>query len=78
MLIAYVNDTTLFASVPPLHIRYFIAESLNRESAKINGWCKLGGMKMDPTKTHFMTVSRSTTAFSPHPYLSIDDMPLTA
>ena len=74
---AYAGDATIFASVPSPLMRPFIAEYLNRDLAKIIAWCKLWGMKMNPTKTQCMTVSRSRTAFSPHPYLFIDDVPLT-
>ena len=39
--VAYADDATLFASVPSPHMRPFIAESLNRDLAKISAWCKL-------------------------------------
>ena len=58
-------------------MRPFIAHSLNRNLAKINTWCKLWGMKMNPTKTQCMIVSRSRTAFPPHLDLFISDVPLT-
>ena len=49
--IAYADDATLSESVPSPHMRLFIAESLNRDLAEISAWCKLWGMKMNPTKT---------------------------
>ena len=76
-LVAYANDATLSASVPSPHMRPFIVESLNRDLDKISAFCKLLGMKMNPTKTQCMTVSRSRTVFSLHPDFFIDDVPLT-
>ena len=74
---AYADDATLFASVPSPHMKSFIAESLNRDLAKISARCKLWGTKMNPTKTQCTTVSRSRTAFLPLPDLFIGDVPLT-
>ena len=76
-LVAYADDATLFASVPSPHMRPIIAESLNRDLAKISALCKLWGMKMNPNKTQCTTVSRSRTAFLPHPDLFVDNVPLT-
>ena len=67
----------MISSVPSPHRRPFIAESLNRDLTKISAWCKLSCMKMIPTKSQCMTVSRSITAFLPHPDLFIDDVQLT-
>ena len=50
-LVAYADDATLFASVPSPHMMSFIADSLNKDLGKISTWCKLWGMKMNPTKT---------------------------
>ena len=58
-------------------MRPFIAESLNRDLAKISAWRIMRAMKMNHTETQCMTVSRSRTAFPPSPDLSIDDVPLT-
>ena len=63
-LVAYADYATLFASVPSPHMRPFIAESLHRVLNKISAWCKLWGMKMIPTKTQCMTISKSRTAFA--------------
>ena len=76
-LVAYADDATHFASVPSPHMKPFIADSLCRDLAKICAGYKLRGMKMNPTKTHCMTMSRSRTAFSPHPDLFIGDVPLS-
>ena len=66
-LVAYEDDATFFVSVLSPHLRLFIAESLNRDLVGIS-------LKMNLTKTQCMTVSRSRTAFSPHPDLFIDDV----
>ena len=38
-LVAYADDATLFASVPSSRMRPEIAESLNRDLARISAWC---------------------------------------
>ena len=75
-LVAYADDATLIAPVTSPLMRPVVAESLNRDLAKISAWCKMWGMKMNPTKTQCMIVSRSRSAFPPHPDLFIDDVPL--
>ena len=75
-LVAYADDATLIASVPSPLMRPVVAASLNRDLAKISSWCKMWGMKMNPSKTQCMIVSRSRTAFPSHPDLFIDDVPL--
>ena len=75
--VAFADRATLFVSAPSLHMRPFVAESLNRDLAKISAWCKLRGRKMKMTKTQCMTVSTSKTVFPPYPDLFIDDVPLT-
>ena len=58
-------------------MRPFIADSLNRDLAKISAWCEVWSMEMNPIKTQCMTVSRSRATFPPHPDIFIDDVPLT-
>ena len=71
-LIAYADDATLLATVrSPLH-RTEVADSLNRDLARISNWCRLWGMKLNPSKTQSMTISRSRTLFPLHPDLHID------
>ena len=53
-----------------------MSESLNRDLAKISAWCSLWGMKLNPSKTQSMIVSRSRTANPPHPDLFINDTQL--
>ena len=76
-LVAYADDATLYASVPSPDRRPDIAESLNRDLARISAWCKSWGMKLNANKTQSMVVSRSRTEDPPHPDLLIDNIPLT-
>ena len=76
-LVANADDATRFAPVSSPHMRPIITKSLNKDLSKISAWCNLWCMKMNPTKTQCMTVSRSRTAFLSHPDLFIDDVPLT-
>ena len=73
-LIAYADDATLLAVIPSPAQRRMVSESLNRDLAKINDWCKLWGMKLNANKTQSMIVSRSRTLVPNHPDLSIDNV----
>ena len=46
-----VDDTTLFARISNANERIIVARSLNRDLAKIQSWCELWGMKLNPKKT---------------------------
>ena len=76
-LIAYADDATLLAPIPSPDMRELVAESLNRDLARINAWCKVWGMKLNPNKTQSMTVSRSRTLNPRHPDLAIDNVSLS-
>ena len=56
-LIACNVDATLIAVIPSTDQRQLVAELLNRDLAKINDWCKLMGMKLNPNKTQSIMVS---------------------
>ena len=73
-LIAYADDATLLAVIPSPAQRRMVSESLNRDLAKINDWCKLWGMKLNANKTQSMIVSRSRTLVPNHPDLSINNV----
>ena len=60
-VIAYADDATLIAVVPSPDQRQLVSDSLNRDLAKVNDWCKLWGMELKPNKTQSMIVSRSRT-----------------
>ena len=71
-LIAYADDATLAACIDSPNSRSHVADSLNRDLTRINDWCKLWGMKLNPNKTQSMIISRSRTPNPQHPELSID------
>ena len=76
-LIAYADDATLIAPVSSPELRASVAESLNRDLARINAWCTSWGMKLNAKKTQSMIVSRSRTPDPPHPDLVIEDVPIS-
>ena len=71
-LVAYADDATLAACIDSPNLRSHVADSLNRDLTRINDWCKLWGMKLNPQKTQSMIISRSRTPNPQHPELSID------
>ena len=75
-LVAYADDATLIAVISSPDQRALVSESLNRDLARINGWCNLWGMKLNPKKTQSMIVSRSRTLNPVHPDLSIGNVVL--
>ena len=76
-LVAYADDATLYASIPSPRCRNEVAESLNRDLARICTWCQSWGMKLNVNKTQSMIISRSRTVDPPHPDLLINNAPLT-
>ena len=75
-LISYADDTTLYSSVRSPCNRGEVAESLNRDLAKIASWCQLWGMKLNSNKTHSITISRSRILNPLHPCLYILGEPI--
>ena len=67
--VTYADDSTLYAVVVSLSDRINVANSLNRDLAKIQSWCFTWGMKINPRKTHSITISRSRTPYLTHPPL---------
>ena len=55
-LIGYADDSTLMAVVPSPGARVTVAESLNRDLARVNAWCDLWEMKLNASKTKTMIV----------------------
>ena len=51
--------------------RVSIASSVNRDIPRIESWCACWGMRLNPSKSQSMTISRSRTAFPHHPSLVI-------
>ena len=48
-----------------------MCESLNDDLAKIESWCRIWGMTLNPRKSTSIIVSRSRTLDPPHPNLVI-------
>ena len=75
-VVAYADDTSLYAEIKSPAERVSVADSLNRDLRKIQSWCVTWGMKLNPSKTHSIIVSRSKTPLPPHPRLSLCGTPL--
>ena len=58
-LIGYADDFNLLSVEPSPGVSVAIAESLNSDLDEVSGWCDLGGIKLNASKT--MIVSRSCT-----------------
>ena len=58
----------MYAEVTSPSERRNVANSLNRNLAKIQSWCSTWGMKFNHRKTHLIIISRSRT---PHPPLTL-------
>ena len=68
-LVVYADDTTLYSAVDSPRERAAVARSLNGDLAKIQSWCQQWGMKLNPSKTQSIIVSRSRTINPIHPPL---------
>ena len=71
-LITYADDSTLLATIPSPTDRLLVSDSLNRDLCRISEWCVAWGMKVNPSKTKSMVVSRSRTVLPVHPSLSFE------
>ena len=71
-LIGYADDSTLIAVVPSPGVRVAVAESLIRDLGRVSVWWDLRWMKLKPSKTKTMVVSRSRTMHPQSPPLTID------
>ena len=70
-LIGYADDSALMAVVPSPGIRVTVAESLICDLGRISEWCDLWGIKLKPSQTNTMIVSRSCTMHPLSPPLTI-------
>ena len=77
-LVSYADDATLLARIPSPNMRSDVTESLNRDLSKISTLCNLWGMRLNPSKTQSMIVSRSRTVFPPHPDLLVGSTSLNS
>ena len=71
-LVNYADDSTLYAIVKRPSSRLSVAESLNRDLARISDWCKQWMMKLNPNKTKTLIVSRSRTLTPAHSDLVLE------
>ena len=56
----YADDFTIYAVIPRPLLRPQVMESLNRDLAANNSWSLRWHMRLNPKKTKFMVVSRSS------------------
>ena len=67
-LIGFADDSTLMAVVPSPGVRVAVAESLISDLGRVSEWCDHFGMKLNPSKTKTMIVSRSRTMHPQYPH----------
>ena len=65
IIISYADNTTLYAEVASPSEHTNVVNSLHRGLTKIQSWCSTWGMKLNPHKTHLITISRSRTSHPP-------------
>ena len=75
-LIGYADDHSLVAVIKSPQERYEVSQSINRDLERIHEWCGRWGMKLNPSKTKTLLVSRSRTEEPPHPLLRIGNSKL--
>ena len=60
-MIAYADDSTLYATIKSPYDRLAVAESLNLDLKKIESWCDSWGMCLNPRMSTSVVISRSRT-----------------
>ena len=75
-LIGYADDHSLVAVIKSPQQRSVVSQSINRDLETIHNWCDRWGMKLNPSKTKTLLVSRSRTEEPPHPLLRIGNSEL--
>ena len=73
-MIAYADDTTLFAHVDRADSRALVANQLNADLSTISDWCSMWGMLLNPNKSHSLIVSRARNLLLPHPPLILNGL----
>ena len=71
--ISHADDTTLYAEAASPSECKNVANSLNRDLAKIQSWYSTWGKKHNSRKTHLITISRSG---APHSQLILWELDL--
>lgn len=72
-LIAYADDASLYASIRSPCERAMVANTLRDDIIKIFAWCERWGMRLNPSKTHSLIISRSRTDLPSHPPIVVND-----
>lgn len=75
-MVAYADDTSLYAVIPSPQDRQRIANVLTRDVSRILSRCGRWGMKLNPSKSHSLVLSRSRTPFPPHPDIAVSGIPI--
>ena len=71
-MISYADDTTLSVGIDSPLDRGSKADLLLRDVTRIKSWCDRWGMKLNPSKSNSIVISRSRTLFPHHPDLILD------
>ena len=71
-MLAFADDTSLYAHIPSPSLRQEVGDSLVEDLNKIQSWCTQWDMKLNPSKSKDLIVSRSRSNLPVHPVLSID------
>lgn len=71
-MISYADDTSLYAPISSPLNRAEVADNLRKDVLTIIGWCNQWGMKLNPTKTHSLIISRSRTSIPAHPNIIVN------
>ena len=70
-MVLYSDDTTLTAVILSPAQRHEIAHKICRDIGKIHAWCEQWGMKLNPSKSRSLVISRSSTDLPRHPDLLV-------
>ena len=76
-LISYADDTTLYVAVCSPDDRTAKADMLCRDLLRIKSWCERWGMRLNPSKSRSLIISRSRTLLPQHPVLNIGNDSIT-
>ena len=72
-MVSYADDTTLSVNINSTNDRLVKANMLCRDISRIKSWCDRWGMKLNPSKSRSLIVSRSRTPQPQHPVLNVDN-----
>ena len=75
-IVAYADDTTIYATIPSPRDRLRVANVLSRDISNILSWCDRWGMKPNPKKSHSIVFGRSRTSIPAHPDIISKGVPI--